>query len=40
MRGELRLGGIATDRVSLEELPEALRRAGQGESVRYLLVNA
>jgi S-(hydroxymethyl)glutathione dehydrogenase/alcohol dehydrogenase len=40
VRGELRLGGIATDRVSLEELPEALRRAGQGESVRYLLVNA
>jgi S-(hydroxymethyl)glutathione dehydrogenase/alcohol dehydrogenase len=39
VRGELSLGGIATDRITLEELPAAVERAGQGDSVRYLIVN-
>jgi S-(hydroxymethyl)glutathione dehydrogenase/alcohol dehydrogenase len=40
MRGELSLGGIATDRVTLDELPAALANTGKGDSVRYLLVNS
>jgi S-(hydroxymethyl)glutathione dehydrogenase/alcohol dehydrogenase len=39
LRGELRLSEIATDRVTLEELPTAVARAGQGDSIRFLYVN-